>query len=290
MSRLLSFFLLFFLLISTSLFAQQKATATVTVDRSKILIGEPVTIRLQANFKNIASAEFFKLDSIPHFEVLEKFSIDTQRNSTNVLLTQRIIVTSWDSGKWQIPSFTLSGSRQKTKPVSVEVVYSSFNPEQDYHDIKDIITVKKEAPVRWYWYVVGAILLALLFVLLFPGRKKPVVAEVTDANAYKTAVKDLQTLKTKGFEKDGKEYYTELVLIFRKYLNQKKGIISHSKTTADLREPLKMLKLPSSYYTDLLQTLELSDAVKFARVQPTKEEGLKALDIIKKSIDSIEKE
>ena len=172
MSRLLSFFLLFFLLISTSLFAQQKATATVTVDRSKILIGEPVTIRLQANFKNIASAEFFKLDSIPHFEVLEKFTIDTQRNSTNVLLTQRIIVTSWDSGKWQIPSFTLSGSRQKTKPVSVEVVYSSFNPEQDYHDIKDIITVKKEAPVRWYWYVVGAILIALLFVIIISRQKE----------------------------------------------------------------------------------------------------------------------
>ena len=116
------------------------------------------------------------------------------------------------------------------------------------------------------------------------------MAEVTDANAYKTAVKDLQTLKTKGFEKDAKEYYTELVLIFRKYLNQKKGIISHSKTTEDLKAPLKTLKLPSAHYKDLLQTLEISDAVKFARVQPTKEEGLKALDIIKKSIDSIEKE
>lgn len=288
MSKYLSLFLLS-LLICTASLAQNKAPVAATVDRAKILIGEQFDLILDARFSDAAAASFFKVDSLEHFEIIKRSKIDTATVGKEVLLSQRITLTSWDSGRWQIPSFALANNAHKTKPIAIDVVFSSpFDPKQDYHDVKDILNVQKPTQPKWYWYLIGAVLLIGLFILLFPKKKKEKVETVVHPDAYKTAIADLVKLKKEKNTKDAKVFYSGLIDVFRKYLLQRKGIQSFSQTTDELAVLIKPLQLPKETYHKLVETLQLSDAVKFAKFIPTEEEKEDSLTIIGKTIEAIE--
>lgn len=285
-----SFCLFFFsLLICTAILAQKKAPVAATVDRTKILIGEQFDLILDARFANISSASFFTVDSLPHFEIIKKEKIDTATVGNEVLLSQRITLTSWDSGRWQLPSFTLAKTLQRTKPIAIDVVFSSpFDPKQDYHDVKDILNVEKPSQPKWYWYLAGAALLLILFILLFPKKKKEKAETVIHPDAYKTAIDELIKLKKQKPTTDAKAFYSGLIDVFRKYLLQRKGIQSFSQTTDELALMIKPLQLSKETYSNLVETLRLSDAVKFAKFTPTEEEKDQSLTIIGKTIEAIE--
>ncbi|HZF64651.1 MAG TPA: LPXTG cell wall anchor domain-containing protein [Chitinophagaceae bacterium] len=283
-----SHFLIVALLICTCSNAQPKPSLVAAVDRNKIFIGEQFDLILDARFANAASITFVDIDSIPHFEIVKKSKIDTSSVGGEVLLSQRITLTSWDSGRWQLPSFNNKKSGNGTAPLSIEVSFSPMDPKQDYHDVKDVIAVQGPAETTWYWYVIGAALLLLLFILLFPKKKKKEEPPAVVIDAYKVAISELKKLRQEQHSMDAKLFYVELVDLFRKYLHQKKDIQSFSKTTDDLALQIRELNMPSSLYHQLVQTLSLSDAVKFARLLPTDAERKESIEVIHKSIDVIE--
>jgi hypothetical protein len=282
-------FLVLFLLCSYAVQAQKTEPVSAKVDRDKILIGEQFDLILDARFPDITSAKFFQTDTFPHFEIINRAKIDTANVGNEVLLSQRITLTSWDSGKWLLPAVALLNSEVKTKPIPVTVSFSPFDPNQDYHDVKDISDVKPPVRKDWYWYVIGAVLLLILFLILFPKKKKPVVENPIDTNAYKKALAELDKLKKEDLaHKDVKGYYVALIDVFRRYLQQGKGIHSFSKTSDDLIVQLRSLQLPSDVSTHLFEVLRLSDAVKFAKLIPDEKENDQSFIVIQKSIEVIE--
>ncbi len=289
MNKPLSVLLLFLLFCSNAL-AQKTPPVVASTDKSKVLLGEPFNLVVGARYTKGSDLNFFEIDTLPHFEIVQKFKIDTEQTDQNTVLTQRIMLTSFDSGRWQIPSLLLPGTKLKTSAIIIDVAFTSpFDPKKDYHDIKEILAVKKEAEPNWYWFVIGAVLLILLLILLF-GKKKEVKETVIDANAYRTAIADLKKLRKEGLAgNDVKAFYVRLVDIFRIYLLAGKGMQSFSKTTDDLALQIMKLNLPSHTYNDLVQTLRLSDAVKYAKFNPAIEESEQALDIVRKTIDTIER-
>lgn len=279
---------IFLLLISLSSFSVTAQRVTATADKQKILIGEQFHIKLQANFNSGEPLDFFDLDSIPRFEILDRSQIDTSKFKDGVALIQNLTVTSWDSGKIQIAPFVLGGYR--TKPLIIDVAYSPhpFDTTQAYHDIHDILEIKKPGETTWYWYLIGLLILILLFVLFFPkGKPRPKGEFVSDEGAYKKALKKLDALNKKG-EVDSKVFYTELIQIFREYLHKRKNIYSFSKTTDDLSIQIEKLNLNRDQYHELLQTLRLSDLVKYAKYQPAQEENQNSVNDIREGIIAIE--
>lgn len=266
----------------------QKVTVSASSDKNKIVIGEQIKLTLQAVVPKDEVIDWPKVDSIHHFEVLEASKLDSQLSGDEMMLKQTLTLTSWDSGRWQIPAFVIVGTH-RTKPIIVDVGFSPFDRNQPYHDIKDIIEVEKPGESYWYWYLIGAVLLLLLVLLLFPGKKKeaPSAAFVPDEGIYKQSLARLDKLKAAA-DGDPKVFHTELVDIFREYLHKRKGIQSFYKTTDDLGVQIGQLQLPKTVYQSVLQTLRLSDLVKFARFQPTVEENKTSVDIIKQSITAIE--
>jgi hypothetical protein len=264
----------------------QKVTATA--DKQKILIGEQFHLRLQANFHNGEPLDFFEIDTIPRFEILDKSEIDTSRFNDGVALIQNFTLTSWDSGRIQIAPLALG--RYQTKPLTVDVAYSPspFDTTQPYHDIHDIVDVKPPIQTTWYWYLIGLLILILLFLLFFPKGKPRGKGEfVSDEGAYKRALKKLDALQKKPYT-DSKIFYTELIQIFREYLHRRKNIYSFSKTTDDLSIQMEQLNMDRDQYQQLVQTLLLSDLVKYAKYQPTKEENENAVNDIRGGIVAIE--
>src|SRR5215217_1649997 len=224
---------LFFSISCLHLFAQKSSAVKASIDKTSILVGQPLQLTLEATFSNPHTPAFFEFDSLTHFEILNRSRIDTVAISGQTTLKQTLTLTSWDSGAWAIPALSLIAAKSvATKPLPVTVTFTPMQPNQDYHDIKDIIDVQKPPRETWYWYVIGAVLLLLFLLLLFPKKKKQDVAEkaVIQEGAYKHALKELETLRTKA-ALDDKIYFTELIQIFRTYLQQRKGIHSFQQTT-----------------------------------------------------------
>jgi hypothetical protein len=280
-----------FLLSLTVLFAdaQQKTIVKATADKNKILIGETIQLLLEADIPENDPIRFFVIDSIPHFEISAKQKTDTTNTSEGTSLKQIISITSFDSGHWVIPSFILRDDIA-TDSIPVDVVFSDFNPEQDYHDIKDIIEVKREKREDkwWLWYATGGgALLILLLLIYFLRKKKPVAqAPVAVIDPYEEAMSQLEKLQVEKL--DQKQYYSRLVDIFRVYVNKKKGIHSLQKTTDDIVVQLKGIPITKEQFEKLSQVLRLSDFVKFAKYNPASEEDKNTFDTIKKTISGIE--
>ena len=286
MMKVQYYLLVFFLLSFYSSFAQP-TSFSVSTDKEKIVIGEPFDLTFKATISKKDTVQWLTIDSLHHFEILNKAKIDTQINNDVYIFEQKITLTSWDSGKWPIPTIIFSKNK-KLKPIVIDVSFSSFNPAQDYHDVKDILEVQKPGKAVWHWYLIGAVLLLLLFFLLFPSKKKKKEEEVLkpDENIYKTSLLRLDKLKEAN-DPHPKIYYTELIDIFRDYLYKRKGIQSFSKTTDDLAIQVSDLQQVNNQKL-LLQALRLSDLVKFARFQPAISEQKESLEIIRESIIDIE--
>jgi hypothetical protein len=264
----------------------QKVTATA--DKEQILIGEQFHIKLQANFNKGEPLDFFEIDTIPRFEILDRSEIDTSRFNDGVALIQNLTVTSWDSGKIQIAPIVLG--KYKTKPLIIDVAYSPspFDTTQPYHDIHDIMDVKKPGQATWYWYLIGLLVLILLFILFFPKGKPKAQGEfVSDEGSYRRALKKLDALSKRN-DADSKVFYTELIQIFREYLHKRRNIYSFSKTTDDLAVQIEKLNLDKEQYQQLVQSLQLSDLVKYAKYQPAKEENQTSVNDIRQGIEAIE--
>src|ERR1700712_792894 len=125
-------------------FSQTDVSVRASINRDKIMIGEPVQLTLEAKVPSVADVKWFPLDSIVHFEFIDKGKIDTSFSGDNRIYRQTIIVTSFDSGRWAVPSFplTIGNKEYLTDSLPVSVAYSNFDEKQDYHDIKDIIEVE----------------------------------------------------------------------------------------------------------------------------------------------------
>jgi hypothetical protein len=278
-----------FLFLSLSLLAQG-GPVSATASKSKIYIGEPFDLQLKATLPRDGDAGWFEIDTIIHFEILNRAKYDTQSLENAIVVSQILHVTSWDSGRWTIPAFSIG--KLKTKPLVVDVSFSPFDRNQPYHDIKDIIEVEGPEDSKWIWYLIGILLLTVLFLLFFPrGKKKEAALPrlVIHENFYKITLERLKKLKASGVEKeDVKQYYSQLVNIFREYLEKQRRIRSFSRTTDELSVKIASLNLEKDLETRLTQVLRLSDVVKFARYAPTGEENRDSINIIYESVNTIE--
>jgi hypothetical protein len=284
------FFLLSFLLPALVSHGQTRLTIKCGVDKNKIVIGEQIHLNLEADFSLQEPMRFFTIDSIPHFEILERKKIDTLDYREGIKLSQSLTLTSFDSGHWVIPSFELPADKPMyTDSIDVDVGFSPFDTSQAYHDIKDVIDVqvKEEKKETWYWYAAASALLVAAIIYFLVRKKKTPVTKTVFVDPYKEAKKELEKLAKESLS--SKLFYTRLVDIFRVYISRRKGIASLQKTTDDLVVQLRSLKLPAEEFNQLAQSLRMSDFVKFAKFEPAQSDKNQSFKIIKDFIDNIER-
>src|SRR5580693_3418030 len=85
--------------------SQNQIAVTATANRNQILIGEPIEVTLEARFPLGISMTWFPLDSLPHFDYIEKGKLDSTVTQDGKTFRQDIVITSFDSGTFKIPSF-----------------------------------------------------------------------------------------------------------------------------------------------------------------------------------------
>ena len=259
--------------------AAQPIVKTV-VDRKEILIGQQFQVKVEAGFPAGSTVtQWMNLpDSIEHFEVVERTPIDSlfvnQRLSG---LAQTFTLTSFDSGKWTFPSFSiLVGAGDPvalTDSFAVMVNYSLADTSSVLKDIKTIRAVTLPNP-WWYWVAAAAVIAVLAFFWWYRRRKKSSIPPLYSAESpYKEAQLALAQLKAIDLNDKAsiKPYHIQLMEIYRRYLSRMHQVDYGNKTTDEI-----LLALSNRYSDkDLLSksaaAMRLSDAVKFAKYLPSTE-------------------
>jgi hypothetical protein len=270
-----------------------------TLDKTRILIGEPIQLMLEATVPGNAPLVWPILDSLPHFEFIEKGKVDSAIHPDGRYYRQYLTVTSFDSGFHAIPRlpFVAGLKRSFTDSVRIEVDYSKFDPKQDYHDIRDIIDIPNPY-VHWIGWVVGFITLSSLALVIWlvakryrsPNMSEPVVVEPR-LSPYEEALKQLEELAGQAAWENGpvKAYYTRLNDILRLFLLRRFGIASLVETNDELIGQVRSLHLGNESFSRLTETLRMSDFVKFAKYQPAVSDNEHNFRVIHSSIAELEK-
>jgi hypothetical protein len=216
------------------------------------------------------------LDSLPHFEFVEKHAADSTISPGQRYYRQYLTVTSFDSGTWSIPRlpFISGNGTFFTDSIPIRIGYTKIDPSKDYHDIKDIIDVPNPF-ARWFGWIVAAIVLAsVVLVAWLLGKKKLlkllVPRFIPQLSPYEEAIRQLDELAGQRLVEDGsvKMFYSRLGEILRVFLYRRMGIASLSETSEELIGKIRQLSLPQQQLMDLAETLRMSDFVKFAKYQP----------------------
>jgi len=284
----------FALLIIHSFLAAQ-VYVKASVDKNKLLIGEPVILTLEAYIPLGEKVTWFPLDTIPHFEFIKKPVTDTVESIEGKKITQVMTLTSFDSGQWEIPQLELKILKQSyyTDTIMIDVGFSSFDRNADYRDIKEIIEVINPDTKYIPWVIGAAVLLSIGGVIYLLRKRKSITGipkkQITILSPFEEAMQALAELRKKGLPQNGqvKPYYTELNDILRVFVSRKLNITTMERTNEELIMQLRSLNLSNDSFSQLAQALRMSDYVKFAKYQPGISDNENNYEIIQSAIQTL---
>ena len=285
---------LFFLIFS--FYAQAQVNVRSNIDRDNILIGETLSLTVEAYTPIGANIVWFNADTIPHFEMLKNDKLDTVQNIDAKKLSQHFELTSFDSGQQYIPPFEIVVDNQSyfTDSIPITVSFAPFDPNEDYRDIKDIIEVKNPS-VDYLQWVIGALAVVSLAVLALLWRRKRPAPDVKKQQMpvltpYEEAMKALAQLALKNVNNgEVKTYYSQMNDILRKYVSRKFSVATFERTNEELIIELSGKGIPKDAFISLAQSLRMSDVVKFAKYLPSEEDNKSNLRIVTSSIEILDK-
>ena len=268
---------------------------SIKPDREKILIGEQITLLLKAeNLKGNVATWFNMPDTVNHIEVVKRSKIDTIDIAGNQILQQTITITSFDSGRWQIPALVLTvedGSRFTTLPIDIDVVPVDVSQMENYHDIKEIVEVEQESNKLIIILIVLITLVALAAVYYLVKRKKPRVIPAPklqgNLSPREWALQELEKLRNENLWEHNqvKQHYQRLTDITRQFFFMHLQHKSLNQTTDEWMVKLQSLSVSQPVKTTFMQLLRLADTVKFAKYLPPSGENIESINVARQMVE-----
>ncbi len=259
----------------------QQVKAGITPGAYNARIGEHIPLNLSLSQPGAGGPVFWPLigDTIGGFEVIERSPIDTVRTETGSTLTQKLLVTAFDSGLYRIPSvsFYLADSTAVlTAPFGIQVNTVPVDTTQAFKAIKAPI----DAPYTFRdfvpYIILGLLLLGIIGWLMYRlsrKKKKPEVVVVAPRRVipvHEVAMRKLALLEEKRLWQQGetKAYYSEITDILREYIEGRYRVPALESTTGEILSSLQEhLSIPMQR-EKLKELLLRADLVKFAKYKP----------------------
>jgi hypothetical protein len=269
-------------------------------DTDRIRIGEQVKLELSVRFKGTPPRVAFPQlpDSFGHWEVVDRAKIDTAANEQEKHFRQVITLTSFDSGRWELPplkfeTFAADGSRDSafTSAFSIDVNTVTVDTTKAFKPIKSVRTVPWNIWDYWVYGAIGLGVILLAIGLWWYFRKKPAKAPAPPPVAleapYDKALRQLNELEQEKLWQQGdvKQYYSRLTDILRGYVEEQFNIAALEQTTAELLQHIKPVTILNQQRDKLRAVLSLADLAKFAKLQPSPDEHE---DSLKKAKEIVE--
>ncbi|MDO9341365.1 MAG: hypothetical protein Q7T72_12680, partial [Bacteroidales bacterium] len=265
----------------------QEVNVTSSFDTSKIFIGDQIkfTITIDQPSDLRLTLPLFKDTLCKNIEILSGPVIDTSSQGGRIKIIGKYLVTSFDSGFYQIPPVFAEMKNQNgmkrfySDYSQLEVMRVKIAPPDTTAKIYDIIkpyraplTIGEVLP----WVLLVALLgtlvwLAIRFIRKLKKSKKGVEAVIDPDPAHIIAFRELEKLREEQLWQKGeiKYYYTKLTEILRQYLENRFRVFSLELTTTEtLAALVKSGFKKDGSYNQLKTVLTGADLVKFAKYNP----------------------
>ena len=275
-----------YILLLTKLAFSQNAK----LDTNIILIGEQINLTLSNPLDETEIWPNYN-DFLPEeIEVINALKIDTINN----LITQKIIITAWDSGSYYISPIKFSKNKE-TQGIIINVQTVEIAEDAKLKDIKEPIN----EPIGWsdIWPFIFVVLIIILIIYLlkryvFKAKEKIITTKpkiIIPPGVI--ALQELEKLEKDKIWQQGniKEYHTQLSEIIRRYCEDKFKFIALELTTNEILEELNII-LTNTQINNLKLILQRADLAKFAKSKPINTENIESMVLAKEFVNSTKEE
>lgn len=271
-----------------------------------IVVGQPFDYQLSLTINKDFYVEWAQFgDTLSKaIDVISVEDVKTTpiNNSDNVIMTQNLTLTSFDTGYVYVPEIAISYSKSlqdsirrtlRTDEKELYVTTVAVDTTQAFRPIKDVIkqgyTAKEVLPWVAIVIALGGIVYLIIYlnkhkqpkVAVVEEKKKPTIPAIVTARAKLNEMKDNElwnSAKTK-------DYYTDLTDIAREYLEGQFEIDAVEMTTDEITESVNKLNLNNLTKSKLQETLTTADFVKFAKANPTAEQNKQSFNDINSFVE-----
>lgn len=253
------------------------------IDSTRIFIGQQVGITLEVSADAGKNVEFVHYDSmqqiIPGLEFLQTVGPDTEmiNGGKRMVLTQKYIVTSFDSALYYIPPMEVKvdGKKYSSNNLALKVITFSVDTTQ----VDSIFGFKPEMKPQFCWddwvpvILLGAILLVLIALLVYVFIRlvtnKPIIHRIRfnqHIAPHKLAMQKIAHIKEENLvqSEDSKEYYTQLTDVLRQYISERFGFNAMEMTSTEIIQRLQA-ENDEEALMELQELFKTADLVKFAK-------------------------
>ncbi len=287
------FALCIFVCCNTNLFAQE-ISATIKADSTHIVIGDFLNVKLTVKApKDIAVTIPVVTDTVGNMELVKTAKMDTVTNGNENIYTQTYTVSAYDSGSYHAGPLKIF---TKDKNGAIDTIVSDFvfvsvttvavDTTKPFKPIKAPIDV----PYSWQEfipYIIGGIVLlaliaALIYFFVFRKQKVTVTEERPKPKepAEIWANSELRKLDDEKLwqQNQVKKFYSRLSEILRMYLEYRYSWFALESTTEEISDKIDSYKISEEAKESLLFILSNADLVKFAKMNPSADVNMKAME------------
>ena len=265
-----------------------------STEADTIIVGQPFDYQLSLNIPKDYYVEWQQFGDTLSSSI-DVISVDEVKttpfgNGDNVVMTQHLTLTSFDTGYVYVPeiSVTYSKSLQDsirhtlyTDEAELYVQTVAVDTTQAFRPIKSVIRQGLTAKEVFPWALAVIVIAGITYLIYYLSKNKKVKEEVVEEKkkpvipAIVTARAKLAEMKDNELWNSGKtkDYYTDLTDIAREYLEGQFDIDAVEMTTDEIMKEVNGLNLNALTKDKLHETLITADFVKFAKANPSAEQN-----------------
>lgn len=263
-------------------------------DADTIVVGQPFDYQLSLTIPKDYFVEWKQFgDTLSKsIDVINVEDIKTTaiNNSDNVIMTQNLTLTSFDTGYVYVPEIAITYSKSlqdsirytlRTDEKELYVTTVAVDTTEAFRPIKGVMRQGITAKEVFPWVALAIIIAGVVYLIIYlkkhkktkevvvEEKKKPTIPAIITARAKLAEMKENEFWNTPKT----KDYYTDLTDIAREYLEGQFEIDAVEMTTDEIMKAVNELNLSNLTKTKLQDTLTTADFVKFAKANPTAEQN-----------------
>ena len=277
------------------------------LNRSEIKTGEQAVIDLTIRTNNLPQTQFYLKEEAQKeapYTVIALVPVDTVDISSRIKeISAKLVLTSFDSTLITIPPIVAKTPTDsaETAPMGLKVIQPEVDSKHpsNFKDIKapwDVSLSLKDWLIlilsSWIFWVVIAVLVGFYIayrIFNYYQSKKanptPQIQVRELSLIEKTEAALLQLEQQQLIEQElFKEFYSELITIFKFYLNESYSWTTTEMTSNELMKQMSSVELSSSEQEMLRLVLTEADLSKFAKYTPSPDNARLALSQIRQLV------
>lgn len=275
-------------------------------DVDTIVVGQPFDYQLSLTIPKDYFVEWKQFGDTLSKSIdvinIEDVKTTAINNSDNVIMTQNLTLTSFDTGYVYVPEIAITYSKSlqdsirytlRTDEKELYVTTVAVDTTEAFRPIKGVMRQGLTAKELFPWIAIVIIIAGVVYLIIYlkkhkktkdvvvEEKKKPTIPAIITARAKLAEMKDNEVWNTP----QTKDYYTDLTDIAREYLEGQFEIDAIEMTTDEIMEAVNKLNLNNLTKSKLQDTLTTADLVKFAKANPSAEQNKQSFSDINNFVE-----